>query len=332
MTTLEKKYGVREYKANEVVWFRKTKEAFGGLSNMCSGYPLEVNGYKIRSSEALYQACRFPNLPDVQRLIIAEKSPMTAKMKSKPHRGNTREDWDNVRVAIMRWSLQVKLAQNFMKFGKLLEETHPKQIVEDSRKDRFWGAVREKDDDNTLIGVNALGRLLMELRQKYMSEKRYDLLVVEPLQINNFKLFGEEIQRIDERISFINSLIKGWGLSDYFAIKRIKEDVGVQYPPKKQFAPKVNEPLFDLKDSNNRVQSKSTENEDGLIKDKVILILRYGKVLSSKEIVKRSRVDWSTRKMTSFLKRLDEVDVVKGSPLKFKLSQPIEENTLFSSV
>ena len=75
---------LREYKRSEVVHFRKTDEEFGGLSNMAPGYPLRINGTLIFTSEALYQACRFPHRPEVQRLIISQTSPMTAKMKSKP--------------------------------------------------------------------------------------------------------------------------------------------------------------------------------------------------------------------------------------------------------
>lgn len=331
MVSIEKKYGLREYKANEVVWFRKTKEAFGGLSNMCSGYLLNINGHKILTSEAIYQACRFPDLPDVQRIIINEKSPMTAKMKSKPHRVNTRDDWDSTRVVIMRWSLQVKLAQNFIKFGKLLEETYPKQIVEDSRKDKFWGAVRNKNDENTLIGVNALGRLLMELRQKYMSESRYDLLVVEPLQIDNFKLFGEFIGRVDERINFVNGLIKGWKLDNYLSIEKLKDIEKNQQTPNKLNS-RFNEPLYDISNKRQSIKDNKLENEGDFIKDKVLLILKCGKAFSSKDLIKRAGVDWKTSKMTSFLKKLKEVEVIKGSPLKFKLSQPVEEKNLFSNV
>ncbi|MDT8265677.1 NADAR family protein, partial [Roseomonas sp. DSM 102946] len=111
---------LRTYDRATSVVFLKTKEAFGGLSNMAGGFPLRVNGVRILTSEALYQACRFPHLPDVQKLIIAEASPMTAKMKGKPHRSNSRPDWGAVRVKIMRWCLRVKLIQNFAEFSRLL--------------------------------------------------------------------------------------------------------------------------------------------------------------------------------------------------------------------
>lgn len=159
----------RSYGRKNSVVFRKTNEQFGGLSNMAPGFLLEVNGIRILTSEALYQACRFPHKPEVQRLLIQEGSPMTAKMKSKPHRKDTRPDWDKVRVNIMRWCLRVKLAQNWQKFGDLLLATSDRSIVEESPKDDFWGA--KAVDDETLVGVNALGRLLMELREELRSPK-----------------------------------------------------------------------------------------------------------------------------------------------------------------
>lgn len=182
---------IRAYRRSESVVFLKTTEAFGGLSNMAGGFPLRVSGIYIRTSEALYQACRFPHLPQVQRLIFDEASPMTAKMKSKPYRDQSRPDWDSVRVAIMRWCLRVKLATHPRQFGNLLLATEDRPIVEESHRDAFWGAKPEKD--GTLVGVNALGRLLMELREELKSKGIQPLMVVEPLMIPHFSLFGEPI-------------------------------------------------------------------------------------------------------------------------------------------
>ena len=77
----------RAYDPLRSVAFRKTKDRYGGLSNMASGFPIVVNGIRIRTAEALYQACRYPTRPDVQRLIIEERSPMTAKMKPESTEG-----------------------------------------------------------------------------------------------------------------------------------------------------------------------------------------------------------------------------------------------------
>lgn len=207
----------RRYNASEIVFFKKTKDAFGGLSNMAAGFPLEINGVSILTSEALYQACRFPHLPEVQQLIINERSPMTAKMVGKPYRSQSREDFEDVKVNIMRWCLRVKLAQNFVEFSKLLMSTQNKPIVEDSHKDTFWGAVRDKKDESILSGVNALGRLLMELRQQYIENPfSMKLVYIEPLKIPTFKLFGEHIGIVDEREKFISFISKQYGLSISF--------------------------------------------------------------------------------------------------------------------
>lgn len=154
---------------------------------------MEVNGTRIRTSEALYQACRFPQRQDLQRLIIEQRSPMTAKMKSKRYRSASREDWLQVRVNVMRWCLRVKLVQNWPNFRDLLLATGERPIVEESRRDVFWGAKRI--DEDTLEGVNALGRLLMELRQDLVA-KDEQLRCVDAPDVPEFLLYGEPVRPV----------------------------------------------------------------------------------------------------------------------------------------
>src|SRR4051812_19573408 len=137
--------GYRLYEPSECITFRKTDEPFGALSNMAGGYPLLVNGIGWPSTEAVYQACRYPHLPDVQEEIRRQASAMTAKMKSKKFRPETRPDWDEMKVRIMRWCLRLKLAQHSTTFGVLLLSTGDAQIVESSRRDDYWGAVPTED-------------------------------------------------------------------------------------------------------------------------------------------------------------------------------------------
>ena len=183
----------RTYRRKESVVFLKTDEPFGGLSNMAGGYPIHVNGVRILTSEALYQVCRFPHLPEVQKLIIGQVSPMTAKMRSKPYRKDSRPDWDQVRVRIMRWSLRMKLANNWNTFSALLLKTGERPIVEESRKDAFWGA-KVVDDGDTLVGMNVLGRLLMELREQVKQQGRDAALDIAPPDIPQLLLFGRPIE------------------------------------------------------------------------------------------------------------------------------------------
>jgi ribA/ribD-fused uncharacterized protein len=185
------------YRRTQCAVFRKTTEQFGGLSNMAAGFPIWINGHEVRTSEAIYQASRFPHLPDVQRDILAQASPMAAKMKSKPHRGAPRPDFDALRVPIMWWSLRLKLACNPVTFPRLLASTAELPIVEDSHKDRYWGAVEVKGEPGLLRGVNVLGRLLGLLRDVVDSLDQSEWQVVSPPRVHDFLLLGQPIGVVD---------------------------------------------------------------------------------------------------------------------------------------
>lgn len=62
--------------------------------------------------------------------------------------------------------------------------------MEESLKDEFRGAILQNDE---LAGINALGRLLMELREVYM-QKEFGVVV--PLKIADFKLFGQDMSGV----------------------------------------------------------------------------------------------------------------------------------------
>ena len=181
----------RAYLRSQCAVFFRTREAFGDLSNMSSRFPLKVNGVTIRSSEALYQACRYPHLPEVQQKIIEQTSPMTAKMVGKPYRTKSRADWDDLRVRIMKWCLRVKLIQHWKEFRDVLLSTGDRHIVEQSTKDPFWGAIPDHSGQK-LIGANVLGRLLMELRDA-LREQTEAPDVVDPLPIRSFLLLDKPI-------------------------------------------------------------------------------------------------------------------------------------------
>lgn len=182
----------RRYWRSASAVFLKTHERFGGLSNMAAGFPITVNSTTFRTSEALYQACRFPYSPEIQKLIISERSPMTAKMRSKPFRGETRPDWDLRRVPIMRWCLRAKLVCNYERFSSLLLSTEDMPIVEmKTRGADFWGATPV--EDGQLSGPNVLGRLLMELRNEVRTADPERFEILKPLAIPDFLLFNEPI-------------------------------------------------------------------------------------------------------------------------------------------
>ena len=180
---------IRNYNAKEAIVFRKTTEPFGGLSNMASGYALYINEVIIPSSEHLY-----PTNPEIQFEIINQDNAMKAKMISNKYKAQfSRPDWEKIQIKVMRWALEIKLAQNWDKFSTILKETQNKSIVEYATDNKIWGAKPINNDE--LVGVNALGRLLMELREKYISENNR-IFCVNPPDVPALLLYNQHIDII----------------------------------------------------------------------------------------------------------------------------------------
>ena len=68
------------------------------------------------------------------------------------------------------------------------------RLSKESRKDDFWGAMPK--GQNTLVGMNVLGRLLMELREE-VRQLGAQLLTVPPLDIPDFLFFSRPIGVIE---------------------------------------------------------------------------------------------------------------------------------------
>lgn len=188
----------RTYSIKDSVTFAKVSGPYGRLSNMASNLSLLVNDNYIPSTEALYQACKYPLFPNIQQMILTQKSPMLAKKCSKKYEGYVRQDWDKIKFQVMRWCLRLKLLQNWEVFSEILLRSGDLPIVEYSSKDSLWGAI--PDGRGNLEGVNALGRLLMELRAEINLD--CPLQKVLPPNIDGFLLLGHEIG-----ISYAPSLI-----------------------------------------------------------------------------------------------------------------------------
>lgn len=188
----------QDWNLKQAAAFRRTDGEFGGLSNMSRAFPLVIFAARIRSSEHLYQAMRFGHEPEIQNLVIAAKTPMFAKKCAREWDFATRPDWLEVRVDVMRWVLQVKLAQNATSFGRLLEATGKRPIVENSRYDSFWGA--GPVDSSYVRGRNVLGCLLMELRAELAAERTRPFAVPAP-RFPKARLSGIEVCELSPAIA-----------------------------------------------------------------------------------------------------------------------------------
>lgn len=175
------------YNKHQVLSFSKTTGKFGGLSNMAADYVLFVNEINIPNVEALYQACKFPFHPEIQRQIIEESNPMMSKKISRRYQAYVRSDWEQIKFLVMEWCLQLKLLQNWNQFGELLRESGSSVIVEYSVKDNIWGAI--PIDNERLSGMNILGRLLMKIRAQYVIPNKKPKKILPP-NIIGLMLYG----------------------------------------------------------------------------------------------------------------------------------------------
>ena len=174
--------------------FRTLDGPFGALSNFSSDFPTEVAGCIAETTEALYQACRYPQLPDLQRKILDQKTPMEAKRVAKNYWRQSRQDWLDVRIEVMRWCLELKLAQHMKPFGDHLVSTGDLTIVELSFRDDFWGAT--PTEDGMLRGQNMLGKLLLALREDLRAGQVFPSGIVKPPSISDFRFAGVEVGAI----------------------------------------------------------------------------------------------------------------------------------------
>ena len=151
----------RSYVKNEVASFLRTSEIFGAFSNMHSGFPMEISGLQVPSTEAFYQAMKFPHLPDFQQEILDQKTPVLSKRHAYKMQNDTRPDWFKVNIFVMRHALELRCAFYPSEMHRIMMESDGKPIVEISSRDDFWGTFDRK---GLLQGKNVLGRLWMERR------------------------------------------------------------------------------------------------------------------------------------------------------------------------
>jgi ribA/ribD-fused uncharacterized protein len=153
--------------------FTKVSLPDGWLGNMAP-YPVECEGMRYRTTEALFQCLRFAGHPAVQSDIREQKSPMAAKMIARKYRHLLgRQNWDEAEsdIPLMRLCLQLKVQQHPGLKTRLLD-TGEAPIIEDCTarprgSAKFWGAVLE---DGRWNGRNVLGSLWMELREQLKTE------------------------------------------------------------------------------------------------------------------------------------------------------------------
>lgn len=142
---------------------------YGFLSNFWPSL-IKLDGMIYQTAEAAYQACKTVSWHD--KLTIASlDSPGKAKRYGQTV--TLVENWDQIKKACMAQVLYAKFLQNPALIQRLLD-TKDKILVEGNWwGDNYWGATDyERTTDGILRGANWLGRILMEIREKFSEESK----------------------------------------------------------------------------------------------------------------------------------------------------------------
>ena len=180
----------RTYIQAEVAAFLRTSDTFGAFSNMHSGFALRVVDHHVPATENYYQAMRFPHLPGFQAEILAQPHPVKAKRLAYTRSKETRADWYDVNIPLMRHSLRLRYGHHPDEMAELFAKTKDIPIVEISNRDNFWGTFNK---NGILRGENILGRLWMELRQEVADHDPTAPFEVAAPKIPDLVLCGREV-------------------------------------------------------------------------------------------------------------------------------------------
>lgn len=145
-----------------IIRFYGPRDSYGCFSNF-SKHPIVVNGITFLTSEHYFQSRKFEGTP-YEWQIIRAFSPSEAAKMGRSRQYPLRQDWDQIKLNVMRYALYYKFTQH-LDIQKILLDTQDAYIVEHTSRDSYWGdGSSEKMEGVIGPGENMLGRLLMELR------------------------------------------------------------------------------------------------------------------------------------------------------------------------
>jgi N-glycosidase YbiA len=174
------------------ILFYRARGPYGSFTNF-SPDPVHIYGATWKTSEAAFQAAKFPHLPDLVKRIWEAATPRDAATLGRDRSFRLRPDWDlplskedleklpqldpddgiwrpeppekalcRVKDRVMYEVCLAKFQQN-QQARKALTYSSPEALVEDSAIDSYWGW------GSTQVGQNKLGRILMLVRIRLMN-------------------------------------------------------------------------------------------------------------------------------------------------------------------
>lgn len=131
------------------------------LSNFYSCM-VEYEGKRYQSAEAAFQAAK--TLDEHERSLFTELSPSQAKQRGR--RIPLRDDWEDIKVQVMRDVCFAKFSQNESLKQRLLDTGDAMLEEGNNWGDTFWGIVAG-------YGENQLGKVLMGVRSALEFAENY---------------------------------------------------------------------------------------------------------------------------------------------------------------
>ncbi|WP_370318380.1 NADAR family protein [Oricola sp.] len=145
----------------DTVYFYAQTDTYSEFSNFAP-YGIAMDDVWWRTVEHYFQAQKFHDAAYRERIRLSNK-PKDAKALGMTRAIPLRPDWEEVKDGIMLEAVTVKF-ETHAELAELLLSTGDRQIVENAPMDSYWGC----GPDGT--GLNKLGRMLMEVREKLRSE------------------------------------------------------------------------------------------------------------------------------------------------------------------
>jgi ribA/ribD-fused uncharacterized protein len=139
------------------------EQEFYVFSNF-SSFKLKWKGEDWMTSEHAYHSEKF-NDPKLLEQLRNTRSAHDSMKLAYANKDKYREDWDEIKLDVMKDILKAKAEQHPYVKRKLLE-SGDKELIENSWRDSYWGWGMDKD------GENHLGKLWMEVREEV---KKQDL-------------------------------------------------------------------------------------------------------------------------------------------------------------
>lgn len=175
---------------------KETIESFRGeyfyLSNF-SNYPVTFEGITYKNNESAFQSAKLSTNNTVDpktKLTRKDFSLMTGiEAKRAGKRISLRNDWEDIKLQVMRKICKAKFSQNVLLKEKLISTGNTPIVEHNSWGDTFWGVSNNR-------GENHLGKILTGIRSELIGELHYKKIC------SLFNSVYKNIQQKDNSIEF----------------------------------------------------------------------------------------------------------------------------------